>query len=244
MQSWLPSMAIQRCRVGSNQIRADRPVTPVGSRNRSAYEIRTAPAPVRSLMWAMPSSLRTWWSGPTAIIGDGVDASRVSAPPEPSAGVGVPLVVAWVVDAAAMSGPSSAVGSPTIAPSNSPSAADTDRPTSSTITRPRRVPSRGVALRSTVGASAPGASVVALRPRTGPLATLPTRRTRLPKRATARSGGGAGHRTSLRQRPRCSSASWRAISRLASRSAMSRRRSWSCLPRARPSSSLALPRLR
>ena len=34
------------------------------------------------------------------------------------------------------------------------------------------------------------------------------------------------------------------MSRRASRSAMSRRRSWSCLPRARPSSSLALPRVR
>ena len=43
-------------------------------------------------------------------------------------------------------------------------------------------------------------------------------------------------------RPRCASAISRAMSRRDSRSAMSRRRSWSCLPRASASSSFARPR--
>ena len=43
-------------------------------------------------------------------------------------------------------------------------------------------------------------------------------------------------------RPRVMSASSRATSRLESRSAMSRRRSWSCFPRARPTSIFARPR--
>src|SRR3954452_19658492 len=48
--------------------------------------------------------------------------------------------------------------------------------------------------------------------------------------------------TSTGYRPRCASASSRATSRRASRSAMSRRRSWSCFPRASASSTLARPR--
>src|SRR4029079_9182296 len=51
------------------------------------------------------------------------------------------------------------------------------------------------------------------------------------------------HRHRLRPRPRCSSAISRARSRFESRSAMSRVLSWSCWPRASPSSSLALPRV-
>ena len=44
-------------------------------------------------------------------------------------------------------------------------------------------------------------------------------------------------------RPRCASASSRSMSRRASRSAMSRRRSCRCFPRASPSSTLARPRV-
>ena len=53
---------------------------------------------------------------------------------------------------------------------------------------------------------------------------------------------GDRERATAPYRPRCASASSRATSRRASRSAMSRRRSWSCLPRASPSSIFARPR--
>jgi hypothetical protein len=53
---------------------------------------------------------------------------------------------------------------------------------------------------------------------------------------------GPGSPVTAYVRPRVTSASWRSMSRRASRSAMSRRLSCSCLPLARASSSLARPR--
>jgi hypothetical protein len=49
------------------------------------------------------------------------------------------------------------------------------------------------------------------------------------------------HRATAVRYPFRASATWRAMSRFASRSAISRRRSHVCLPLARPSSSFALP---
>lgn len=64
--------------------------------------------------------------------------------------------------------------------------------------------------------------------------------TRTPVRPPEPPGAGSG--TATPQRPRWRSAISRCRSRRASRSAMSWRRSWSCLPRATPSWTLARPR--